>query len=201
MSKRWRIHPHDPARIAALQHAAGIPAVVAELLICRGVSDPAAARDFLDPKLSALRDPELLPGCREAAERILDAVAARRRIVVYGDYDVDGMTGTAILWLCLKLLGAEVSYYVPHRIDEGYGLNCEAIRTLAAEKAEVLVTVDCGIGSVRRGGAGPGTGHRADHHRPSRAWPAVARGRGHRPSAFAGRRLSVRRAERLGRGA
>ena len=129
MPKRWRIHPHDPARIGALQRAAGIPAVVAELLICRGVSDPAAARDFLDPKLSALRDPELLPGCRDAAGRLFDAISARRRIVVYGDYDVDGMTGTAILWLCLKLLGAEVSYYVPHRIDEGYGLNCEALRS------------------------------------------------------------------------
>ena len=110
------------------------------------------------------------------------------------------MTGTAILWLCLKLLGAEVRYYVPHRIDEGYGLNGEAIRTLAADKAEMLVTVDCGIGSVDEAAAGPRTGRRTDHHRPPRAWAAAARGRGHRPSAFAGRRLSVRRAERLGRG-
>jgi single-stranded-DNA-specific exonuclease len=148
MSKRWRIHPHDPARIAALQHAAGIPAVVAELLVCRGVTDPLTARDFLDPKLSALRDPALLPGCKAASERIFEAISAKRRIVVYGDYDVDGMTGTAILWLCLKLLGAEVSYYVPHRIDEGYGLNGEAIRTLAAEHTGLLVTVDCGIASV-----------------------------------------------------
>jgi single-stranded-DNA-specific exonuclease len=146
--KHWRIHPHDPARIAALQGAAGIPAVVAELLVCRGVTNPDAARDFLDPKLSALRDPNLLPGCREAAERIHAAAAAHRKIVVYGDYDVDGMTGTAILWLCLKLLGAEVSYYIPNRIDEGYGLNDEAIRSLAAQKNELIVTVDCGIGGV-----------------------------------------------------
>jgi single-stranded-DNA-specific exonuclease len=148
MSKRWRIHPHDSACIAALQRAAGIPAVVAQLLVCRGVTDAAVARDFLDPKLSALRDPALLPGCSEAARRIHAAVAAGRRILVYGDYDVDGMTGTAILWLCLKLLGADVGYYVPHRIDEGYGLNAEAIRTLAADKNQLLVTVDCGIGSV-----------------------------------------------------
>ena len=185
MSKRWRIHPHDPARIAALQHAAGIPAVVAELLVCRGVTDPGRRADFLDPKLSALRDPELLPGCRAAAERIFAAISARRRIVVYGDYDVDGMTGTAILWLCLKLLGAEVGYYVPHRVDEGYGLNGEAIRTLAAEKAELLVTVDCGIGSVEEAALARRTGHRTDHHRPSRAGSRLARRRGHRPSAFA----------------
>jgi single-stranded-DNA-specific exonuclease len=177
MSKRWRIHPHDPARIAALQHAAGIPAVVAELLVCRGVSDPAAARDFLDPKLSALREPERLPGCSAAAERICQAISARRRIVVYGDYDVDGMTGTAILWLCLKLLGAETSYYVPHRIDEGYGLNREAIQTLAAEKTEMLVTVDCGIGSVDEAALARELGVEliiTDHHEPPARLPAAA---------------------------
>jgi len=177
MSKRWRIHPHDPARIAALQRAAGIPAVVAELLICRGVSDPVAAQQFLDPKLSALREPDLLPGCRQAAERIQAAVAARRRIVIYGDYDVDGMTGTAILWLCLKLLGAEVSYYVPHRVDEGYGLNCEAIRTLAAEKAELLVTVDCGIGSQDEALLARELGVEliiTDHHEPGLRLPEAA---------------------------
>ncbi len=177
MSKRWRIHPHDPARIAALQQAAGIPAVVAELLICRGVSDPLLAQQFLDPKLSALREPELLPGCRPAAERIQAAVAARRRIVVYGDYDVDGMTATAILWLCLKLLGAEVSYYVPHRVDEGYGLNCEAIRTLAAEKVDLLLTVDCGIGSREEAALARELGIElviTDHHEPGLPLPEAA---------------------------
>ena len=177
MSKRWRIHPHDPARIAALQRAAGIPAVVAELLICRGVTDPVLARDFLDPKLSSLRDPALLPGCTEAAERLHAAVRDRRPIVVYGDYDVDGMTGTAILWLCLKLLGAETSYYVPHRVDEGYGLNSEAIRGLAVEKAQVLVTVDCGIGSRDEAELARDLGLEliiTDHHEPSSRLPEAA---------------------------
>ncbi len=177
MSKRWRIHPHDPARIAALQQAAGIPAVVAELLICRGVCDPVAARQFLDPKLSTLREPELLPGCRQAAERVQAAIAARRPIVIYGDYDVDGMTGTAILWLCLKLLGAEVSYYVPHRVDEGYGLNCEAIRTLVAEKTALLLTVDCGIGSCAEAALARELGVElviTDHHQPGPQLPEAA---------------------------
>jgi single-stranded-DNA-specific exonuclease len=177
MAKRWRIHPHDSARIAALQQAAGIPAVVAELLICRGVTDPVAVQQFLDPKLSALRDPELLPGCRQAAERIQAAIVARRRIVVYGDYDVDGMTATSILWLCLKLLGAEVSYYVPHRVDEGYGLNCEAIRTLASEKTELLLTVDCGIGSREEALLARELGIElviTDHHEPDLPLPEAA---------------------------
>ncbi len=147
MAKRWRIHPHDPDRIAALSRAAGIPAVVAQLLICRGLADPVAARQFLAPKLSALHDPDELPNCTRAAQLIHQAVAAGRRIVVYGDYDVDGVTGTALLWQCLKMLGADAGYYIPHRIDEGYGLNDEAIRLLASQKAEMIVTVDCGIGS------------------------------------------------------
>ena len=134
MAKRWRIHPHDEDAIVALARAAGIPAVVAKLLLCRGISNPAAAKEFLEPKLSALRDPELLPGCAHAAERIHAAVAAGRRIVIYGDYDVDGITGTALLWQCLKMLGANVGYYIPHRVDEGYGLNHESIRVLASAK-------------------------------------------------------------------
>lgn len=174
MAKRWRIHPHDSARIADLERAAGVPAVVAELLVCRGITDPVTVRDFLDPKLSALRDPELLPGCGRAAERIHAAVQARERIAIYGDYDVDGMTGTAILWLCLKLLGAEVRYYVPHRIDEGYGLNGEAIRTLAADKTALLITVDCGIGSVEEAALARQLGIElivTDHHEPGPVLP------------------------------
>ena len=148
MAKRWHIRSHDPVCIASLQHAAGVPDVVAQLLICRGITDPAKARSFLDPKLSDLYDPETLPGCREAAQRIHAAVQAKRRIVIYGDYDVDGMSGTAVLYLCLKLLGAEVSYYVPHRVDEGYGLNCEAVRSWGNGRASLMITVDCGISGV-----------------------------------------------------
>ncbi|MEN6405175.1 MAG: single-stranded-DNA-specific exonuclease RecJ [Thermoguttaceae bacterium] len=177
MSKRWRIHPHDPDRIAALGRAAGVPAVVAELLICRGVSDPTAVRDFLDPKLSHLREPERLPGCAEAARRIHQAVQAGRRIAVYGDYDVDGMTGTALLWSCLKLLGADARYYIPHRVDEGYGLHDEAIRSLAAEGVQMLVTVDCGIGSLAEAEVARQLGVElivSDHHEPRERLPEAA---------------------------
>ncbi|MCE5269257.1 MAG: single-stranded-DNA-specific exonuclease RecJ [Planctomycetaceae bacterium] len=177
MSKRWRIHPHDPARIADLQRAAGVPAVVAELLICRGVTDPAAVGSFLDPKLSALRDPGTLPGCAAAAERIFDAISARRPIVVYGDYDVDGISGAALLWLCLNLLDANVRYYIPHRIDEGYGLNADAIRTLAEEGVKLIVTVDCGIAGVDEAALARELGIElivSDHHEPGPRLPDVA---------------------------
>ncbi|HUT13669.1 MAG TPA: single-stranded-DNA-specific exonuclease RecJ [Thermoguttaceae bacterium] len=177
MAKRWRIHSHDPDRIAALQRAAGIPAVVAQLLTCRGITSPDVARVFLDPKLSALRDPESLPGCPEAAERVHRAVTSGKRIVIYGDYDVDGMTGTATLWLCLKLLGADVGYYIPHRVDEGYGLNLEAIGLLASQKAEMIVTVDCGIASTQEAAAAKEMGLElviTDHHEPGPELPQAA---------------------------
>jgi single-stranded-DNA-specific exonuclease len=148
MPKIWRIHPHDPARIADLQRAAGVPSVLAQLLVCRGICDPAAIQDFLACKLGALRDPELLPGIPAAGDCIMTAVEAQQPIVVYGDYDADGMTATALLLTCLRLLGAQASYYVPHRIDEGYGLNDEALRTLAGQGARMLITVDCGIAST-----------------------------------------------------
>ncbi|RIK74773.1 MAG: single-stranded-DNA-specific exonuclease RecJ [Planctomycetota bacterium] len=148
MPKLWRIASHDPARVAHLERAAGVPAVVAQLLLARGIADPADARHFLEPKLNGLREPDLLPGAARAAELLLEAVRQKRRITVYGDYDADGMTATAILVGCLRLLDAAVDFYVPHRIDEGYGLNGDALRKLAEQGAEVVVTVDCGVCSV-----------------------------------------------------
>jgi single-stranded-DNA-specific exonuclease len=177
MSKRWRIHPHDAECIAALERGATVPAVVAQLLVCRGIRDPEQARRFLDPKLSALRDPELLPGCLLAAQRIHQALRQGRRIVVYGDYDVDGITGTALLCQCLKLLGGDAGYYVPHRIDEGYGLNPEAIRRLAADKARMIVSVDCGIGSLEEAAVARECGVElivTDHHEPGPQLPQAA---------------------------
>src|SRR5512134_3376160 len=106
MAKVWRFHPHDAERIAHMERSAGVSPIIAQLLVARGVVDPAAARLFLDPKLTALRDPEELPGIPLAAERIMAAVADSRRIIIYGDYDADGVTATALLYRCLTLLGA-----------------------------------------------------------------------------------------------
>lgn len=147
-NKRWRFQPHDATRIAGLERGAGVPSIVAQLLISRGVYEAEQARTFLDAKLTGLRDPDQLPGAAEAADRIYAAIQAKRKIVVYGDYDADGMTGTAILLSCLRLLGADVSYYVPNRLEEGYGLNCDALRSLAERGASLVVSVDCGIASL-----------------------------------------------------
>ena len=174
MSKRWRIYPHDPQRIAQLQQAAGVPAVLAQLLVCRGIVAPVEVQSFLEPKLTCLRDPNELPGATQAAERLATAISTRKRIIVYGDYDADGMTATSILLLCLKMLGADVSYYVPSRIDEGYGLSSDALRKLAGEGAQLVITNDCGITSVAEAATARELGLQliiTDHHEPGAQLP------------------------------
>jgi single-stranded-DNA-specific exonuclease len=177
MPKRWSVHRHDAAEIRALEQAAKVPFVVAQLLVCRGISDPQQAKAFLTPKLTDLRDPDLLPGVPEAAARIWSAVQAGRKICIYGDYDVDGMTATSILAICLRLLGGDVTTYVPHRIDEGYGLNAEALRTLAGRGAQMVVSVDCGITAVAEAAVAQELGLEliiTDHHELGAELPAAA---------------------------
>ncbi|MBX7169228.1 MAG: single-stranded-DNA-specific exonuclease RecJ [Pirellulales bacterium] len=147
MKKRWRFRSHDPARLAQLAGATGLPPFLVQMLLARGLSEPHRAQEFLEARLTQLREPEELPGIPAAAERIAAALEAGERIVVYGDYDVDGMTGTALLCQCLKMLGGDVGFYVPNRMDEGYGLNDEALRTLAEQGARLIITVDCGAAS------------------------------------------------------
>ncbi|HEY7423938.1 MAG TPA: single-stranded-DNA-specific exonuclease RecJ [Gemmataceae bacterium] len=146
--KTWRLLPHDRAAVEQLATALGLGPIVAQLLLNRGLDDPNQARRFLDPALNGLHAPDLLPGVTEAADRILAAVRAGRRICVYGDYDVDGVTGSAILLGGLKLLGAAADLYVPHRLEEGYGLNPDALRQIAEAGVSLVVTVDCGIASL-----------------------------------------------------
>jgi len=148
LAKPWRLLPHDRAAVEQLSSALGLGPIVAQLLLNRGLGDAAEARRFLDAPLNGLHPPDLLPGVTEAAERILAAVRAGRRLCVYGDYDVDGVTGSAILLTGLKLLGASVDLYVPHRLEEGYGLNGDALRQIAEAGASLVITVDCGIASI-----------------------------------------------------
>lgn len=147
-AKIWHLLPHDPQAIDRLARAAGLAPMVAQLLLNRHIADPVQAKRFLETPLADLHAPELLPGMGEAVERLLAAVRAQRRICIYGDYDVDGVTGTAILLTCLTLLGAIVEFHVPHRVEDGYGLNSDTLRKLAERGVNVIVTVDCGIASV-----------------------------------------------------
>ncbi len=167
MPKRWHIRPHDPTAVAALEKSSGVSSILAGLLVARGITEPAAVKAFLSGSLADLRDPETLPGVPEAADRILAAVRAGRKIVIYGDYDADGMCATAILACCLEALDAKPAWYVPSRQEEGYGLNTEALATLAAQGASLVVTVDCGITGVAEAKAARDLGLEliiTDHH-------------------------------------
>ena len=150
MSKTWRFAPFDEAQVRSLASRLNVSPVLAQILAARGLAAPERAAPFLDAKLSELHDPERLPGVSAAADKIIAAVRDNRRIAIYGDYDVDGVTATSILWHCLQLAGGKVEYYVPHRLEEGYGLNCEALAKLhERDPAMLVVSVDCGICSVR----------------------------------------------------
>jgi len=145
--KRWSFHSHDHDAIQTMERRANVPAVLAQLLLCRGLANPKQAREFLDPKLSELRNPEELPGVSRAADHIFRAVTSGKRVVIFGDYDADGMCATAILYGCLKLIGNNISYRVPNRLNESYGLSNVALRELADQGTELIITVDCGIAS------------------------------------------------------
>ncbi len=146
-ARRWLIHrPWDGA--ATLSKRLNVHPLIAQCLFNRGKHDPDAARAFLDPRLAELHPPHLLHGATEAAERLADAVQQRRKIVIYGDYDVDGTTGAAILWHVLRLAGADVDFHIPHRLEEGYGLSADSVRRFADDGVHTLVTVDCGISAV-----------------------------------------------------
>ena len=123
VEKVWHLLPCDRAATDRLAAAARVSPVVAQLLLNRGATDPEGARRFLDAPLAGLHPPQALPDVPAAADRIARAVAAGQKICVYGDYDVDGVTGTAILMQLLQRLGAAVEFHVPLRLSEGYGLS------------------------------------------------------------------------------
>ena len=139
MPKEWRIRP--PASASTL-HEIEAPPVVAQLLSNRGITSSAEIDSFLNP---TLHSPDLLPGMEPACHRLSRALKSAETVAVYGDFDVDGVTGTALLAQGLCDLGARVLPYIPDRLQEGHGLNAAAVETLARSGATVLVTVDCGI--------------------------------------------------------
>jgi single-stranded-DNA-specific exonuclease len=172
----WKIAP--PFEGAEdLAHRLGTHPLIAQILANRGITDLQAARAFLNPALTDLHDPDLLPGIRDAAELIVRTVHERRPIVIYGDYDVDGITGVAILHACLRMFDAQVQFYVPHRLDEGYGVNTDAIRTIVEQGAKLLITVDCGISASGPLSEAVEAGLDVivtDHHSPPHELPKVS---------------------------
>jgi single-stranded-DNA-specific exonuclease len=146
-TKRWNIaEPHPQANELASQLK--VSPLVAQILLNRGVDNATDGQTFLRPNLKLLHDPSLIPNLEIASERIAKAVRDKEKIVVYGDYDVDGITAVSILWHALKTLGGDVHYYIPHRLEEGYGLNADAVAEICADGAKLIITVDCGVTAI-----------------------------------------------------
>ena len=153
MNARWNLPPplaaHETSRVEALARDLACPLSVARILLRRGIVDSTQAADFLAPKLKRLSDPFLLPQMRAAVERTLAAIDRGERIVLYGDYDVDGVTSLALLVRMLRGYGARPEAFLPSRMDEGYGLSPEGVaRCVETFAPQLLIAVDCGTSSA-----------------------------------------------------
>ena len=181
------------ARLAA---AVGVPAPVGRVLWARGYRETLSAQRFLEPRLDQLPDPFGLKGIEAAVARLQRALATGEKICVYGDYDVDGVTSTALLVSVLRRLGGSVDFYVPQRLVEGYGLNVQALEKLAARGTRLVVSADCGVTAVAEVDAAARLGLDVvviDHHTASQDLPrAVAILNPHQPGCtFPGRELAA----------
>jgi single-stranded-DNA-specific exonuclease len=143
--KRWTIKKHDHEQVRKLAAALEISPIVAALLIARGFDTEESAHKFLNPSYDDLHEPFLMKGMREAVGRILQAIENKEKILIWGDYDVDGTTGTVVLRKALEILGAETGFHVPNRFTEGYGVNVPALEKAKERGYSLLITVDCGI--------------------------------------------------------
>jgi single-stranded-DNA-specific exonuclease len=144
-TRRWVKRRVSVEGARAFATATGASEVVAGVLAARGIETEAAARSLLHPSLEQLHDPYLMLGMREAVARVLRAVDEGERILIYGDYDVDGTTGTVVLRRALGVLGAKTGYHVPHRFTEGYGIRRDVLERAKAEGYSLVISVDCGI--------------------------------------------------------
>jgi single-stranded-DNA-specific exonuclease len=144
-AKRWIVREHDAERAASLARVLGVSPILAALLITRGYGDEHAARVFLSPTYDQLHEPYSMLGMKEAVARLKRAIETGERVLIYGDYDVDGTTGTAVLLRALKLLGANAGFHIPHRFTEGYGIQQPALEKAFADGYTLVVSIDCGI--------------------------------------------------------
>ncbi|MCR5176569.1 MAG: single-stranded-DNA-specific exonuclease RecJ [Anaerovibrio sp.] len=146
--EKWKIKSCPSEQKERLANELGISQLLAGVLINRGIDTREKGEIFLNPEKFEYLDPYLLPDMRLAVDRIIEAISKKEKIVVYGDYDADGITSTSLLLMILGELGADVDYYIPNRFSEGYGLNAKALDSLADKGTQLIITVDCGVKSL-----------------------------------------------------
>lgn len=183
----WQIPTRDRLAEEVLVRELGVPTLVASVLVRRGLTDPAKAMKFISPSLDELHDPKLLPDFEPAVRAILGARERGELIYVHGDYDVDGVSSTALMTRFLERVGCKVASHVPHRMKEGYGIHLDAVEWAKDQGTSLFLTCDCGISAHEQLQAVYGAGMKAvvtDHHEPKSTMPpAEAVVNPHRPDS------------------
>lgn len=169
MNKKWVYNDVDEVKVEALREKYGIGELLASILVSRNIVEDDEIRVFLEPTRNDFYDPFLMPDMEVAVERIIKAIENHEKTIIYGDYDVDGITSTSVLKQFLEERGLEADYYIPNRLDEGYGLNREAVKEIAEKGYTLMITVDCGISGVEEVEYANSLGIETiitDHHEP-----------------------------------
>lgn len=146
--KVWIENEIEPSEIESLSKELGISRIMSKVLLNRGLKDADSIKKFISPSLDNMNDPFMLKDMDKAVNRIEKAIAKGEKTIIFGDYDVDGITGTSILYSFLKRQSVDVHYYIPDRIDEGYGLSISALQKIREENPNLIITVDCGISAI-----------------------------------------------------
>lgn len=178
MNKKWEIFKIDKEKVAELQKKYNINNLLAILLSNRGITSEEQINQFLNPKRNDFYNPFGMPDMEKAVNRILKAIENNEKTIIYGDYDVDGITSVAVLKSFLEERGLQVGVYIPNRLNEGYGLNKEAVKYIANQEYKLMITVDCGITATEEVEYAKELGIETivtDHHEPAEKLPeAVA---------------------------
>lgn len=178
MRKKWKYKELDEEKIDEIVKKFDVPELLATVLVNRGIVDDEEIRVFLNPTRSDFHDPYLMPDIEIAVERIIKAIDNQEKVIIYGDYDVDGITSITVLKKFLKTCGLEADYYIPNRLSEGYGLNKAAIDYIKEKEYTLIITVDCGISGIEEIEYANSLGIETivtDHHEPMEVLPpAVA---------------------------
>ena len=169
MNKKWEFFSHDQVKVKEITEKFGISELLATVLVNRNIVGEKEVELFLNPTRNDFHDPYLMPDMRQAVDRIVKAIENKEKTMIYGDYDVDGITSITVLSRFFKERGLEVGAYIPNRLDEGYGLNKEAIKQIADEGYKLIITVDCGISGTEEVAYAYELGMEViitDHHEP-----------------------------------
>ena len=175
MNKKWVCNEVDLEKVKEIKEKYNLTDLVAHILVGRNIAkNDENIKIFLNPTRNDFYDPFLLPDMEKAVNRIIEAANNKEKVIIYGDYDVDGITSICVLKQFLNNIGIDAAYTIPNRLDEGYGLNKDAVKRIADEKYKLMITVDCGISGIEEVDYANSLGIETivtDHHEPLDSLP------------------------------